>query len=295
MTISSYPSRITLPLHTTQFSTVADFLIAHFPAISALKWQQRITAGKVHWLNGDAITLTTAFKAQQCVCYYREVEEDPIIPFTEKILFQNEQLLCAYKPHFLPVMAGGVFVNECLQHRLRKRTGIETLQALHRLDKDTAGLVLFSVNPESRAAYHQLFSAQRIEKTYQAIAKINPSDDLVNQEWYINNRLEKSMPRFLMRVTDGAINAKSIIRCIKQKDHQALFALKPITGKTHQLRVHMQTIGYPILNDRLYPVLQKQQATDFSQPLKLLAQELKFIDPITQEHHHFFTEEDLNF
>jgi tRNA pseudouridine32 synthase/23S rRNA pseudouridine746 synthase len=267
--------------------------MAHFSAIPASVWQQRINAGKVHWLEGEIITLHTPYKAQQCVCYYREVAKEPIIPLKESIVFEDEHLLCAYKPHFLPVMPGGIYVNECLQHRLREHSGIETLQALHRLDKDTAGLVLFAKKPNERDVYHALFSQHRIKKTYQAIAKVHTHENIVNQKWCVNNRIEKSQPAFLMRVVDGDINAQSTIECIKQQQGKALFELKPITGKTHQLRLHMQTIGYPILNDRLYPVLQPQQAIDFAHPLQLLAQQLYFVDPITQTTRHFHADKDL--
>jgi tRNA pseudouridine32 synthase/23S rRNA pseudouridine746 synthase len=229
------------------------------------------------------------------VYYYREVETEPVIPFEEKILFQDEHILVADKPHFLPVVPGGKYINECLQNRLHKKTGIENLQTLHRLDRPTAGLVLFSTNTETRHRYHQLFEENKIHKTYLAIAAANSEDELIGQQWQVKNRITNSEPRFLMKVVSGLPNSHSEIRCLKQTIDKRLFELNPITGKTHQLRLHMQTIGWPILNDRYYPTLQPETADDYSQPLQLLAKELQFIDPVTNLRRTFSSNANLRF
>ena len=202
--------------------------------------------------------------------------------------------MVAYKPHFLAVIPGGIYVNECLQNRLRRNTGIATLQALHRLDRVTAGLVLFSVNPDTRHRYHHLFETRQIHKTYQAIARISGGETLIGQEWEIENRIERSKPRFCMRVSEGEANSHSVIRCLQQTTEKALFELNPVTGKTHQLRVHMQALGWPILNDKYYPQLQPLSADNYSAPLQLLAKELTFIDPVTQNPRHFRCDRSLS-
>ncbi|MCU7856878.1 MAG: pseudouridine synthase, partial [Candidatus Thiodiazotropha sp. (ex Lucinoma borealis)] len=130
--------------------------------------------------------------------------------------------------------------------------------------------------------YHQLFKTRQIHKTYQAIAKISDGVNLVGQEWDIKNRIVQSEPRFRMRVTEGEANSHSVIRCIQQSAQEALFELNPVTGKTHQLRVHMQALGWPILNDKYYPHLQPLSADNYSAPLQLLAKRIQFIDPVTQ-------------
>tara|TARA_R110002167_G_scaffold5271_4_gene24705 strand:+ start:777 stop:1694 length:918 start_codon:yes stop_codon:yes gene_type:complete len=288
MAISSYPSKLSLPQVNPGVETVIEYLIIKFPSIAPHIWRQRAADGKLHWHDGSLISEASLYQPQQRIYYYREVERDPVIPLSEKILFQDDQLLIAYKPPFLPVTPGGRYVNECLQSRLRRKTGINELQALHRLDRATTGLVMFSVNPKTCHLYHRLFESRQIEKTYQAIAKID--SDVINariatstigQEWQVINRLETSTPRFLMRVSQGKPNSHSSIRCLQQDGDKALFELKPITGKTHQLRVHMQTLGWPILHDRYYPVLQPESADDYSRPLQLLAKELRFIDPVS--------------
>ncbi|ETI62233.1 pseudouridine synthase [Marinomonas profundimaris] len=294
MAISKYPSKLSLPQTNPGVATVLDYLIIKFPYVDAHLWRQRIEDGKVHWHDGSLISLQTPFLPQQQVYYYREVESEPMIPFKESIVFQDEHILVAYKPHFLAVIPGGAYVNECLQNRLRHSTGMEDLQALHRLDRVTAGLVMFSINPDSRHRYHDVFKTRQIRKTYQAVARIGHHDTIVDQEWDVKNRIERSDPRFLMKVTKGEANSHSVIRCVQQTEKNALFELNPITGRTHQLRVHMQSLGWPILNDKYYPELQPLSADNYAKPLQLLAKELAFIDPLTQQERCFRCDENLS-
>ncbi|MEH6625710.1 MAG: pseudouridine synthase [Motiliproteus sp.] len=286
MAISNSPSKLSLPQVNPGVETVLEYLIVKFPAIAPQIWLQRAADGKIHCHDGSLITAESPYQPQQRIYYYREVECEPVIPFKEKILFQDEQLLVAYKPPFLPVTPGGRYVNECLQSRLREKTGMVKLQALHRLDRATAGLVMFSVNPETCHRYHHLFETRQIDKTYQAIAKINTGEkaekSLIGREWEVINRLGVSEPRFLMQVIEGEPNSHSVIRCLQRLGDKALFELKPITGKTHQLRVHMQTLGWTIMHDRYYPDLQPESPDNYAQPLQLLAKGLRFIDPVTQ-------------
>ncbi|SIS42518.1 pseudouridine synthase [Neptunomonas antarctica] len=293
MAIAKSPSKLTLPPINPGFITVVDYLIDKFPQVDSQIWRQRAIDGKLHWHDGSAITSESLYRPQQRVYYYREVDSEPVIPFNETILFEDAEILVAYKPPFLPVTPGGIYVNECLQNRLRLKTGMENLQAVHRIDRATTGLVIFSVNPDTCHLYHQLFASRQINKTYQAIARIDMGSDtgsdtksdepLSGQQWEVVNRLQSADPRFLMRVADGAANSHSRIRCVDRFEDKALFELEPVTGKTHQLRVHMQTLGWPILHDRYYPALQPKSADNFAQPLQLLAQQLRFIDPVTSQ------------
>ncbi len=294
MAISDHPSHLSLPQTNPGVSTVLEYLIIKFPYIDAQIWQQRMARGKVHYHDGSLVTPQSLFQSQQRIYYYREVEVESIIPFKEEIIFQDEHILVAYKPHFLAVTPGGIYVNECLQNRLRQSTGIEELQALHRLDRVTAGLVMFSVNSDTRHRYHHLFQARQIHKTYQAIANISHGENLIDQEWEIKNRIVHCEPRFRMRVTEGEANSHSVIRCVQQSTQQALFELNPVTGKTHQLRLHMQELGWPILNDKYYPQLQPLSEDNYTAPLQLLAKGLEFNDPITQQPRCFSYGQDLS-
>jgi tRNA pseudouridine32 synthase/23S rRNA pseudouridine746 synthase len=194
----------------------------------------------------------------------------------------------------LPVTPGGEYVEECLQNRLRNKTGNQQLQAMHRIDKATAGLVLFSVDPVSRQHYHNLFETHRVTKTYQAVASINNNPPKIGQQWEIKNRLEKTGLRFLMHIVEGKPNSHSRIRCLQCSSDKALFQLNPITGKTHQLRVHMQSLGWPLLHDIYYPqLLPSVPPDDYSKPMQLLAQQLEFIDPVTEQARSFSSNTEL--
>ncbi|WP_394129507.1 pseudouridine synthase [Shewanella maritima] len=296
--IAAQPSYIVLPreseLNGQHFATVLAFLQWRFAQIPAEVWLQRIERGKVHWQGGELITVASAYAPTQRVYYYREVEAETKVPFEAEILHQDEHSLIVYKPHFLPVTPGGNYVNECLVHRLRIATGIDTIAPAHRLDKDTAGLVLFSTNPDTRHLYHQLFLDGAINKQYQAVAKL--STQLMQQQqasqlvlpnhWTVKNRMKPANPSFTMAVVEGEANTHSEISLVQANAQYGLFKLSPITGKTHQLRVHMQSLGMPILHDRFYPTLQPKGPDNFAKPLQLLAQSLNFIDPITQQKRH---------
>ena len=294
MSISKHPSKVSLPQINPGVASVLEYLTIKFQNIKPEIWQQRVADGKVHWHDGSLITADSPFQAQQRVYYYREVESEPVIPFDEKILFQDEHILVAYKPHFLAVTPTGIYIKECLQNRLREKTGLQNLQALHRLDRPTAGLVLFSVNPATRHLYHELFSARKIHKTYQAIARVKNEEDLPGKEWLVQNRIIQSDPRFLMKVVEGEANSHSVIRCLKKSGDKALFELNPVTGKTHQLRLHMQSLGWPLLNDMFYPTLLPKADEVYSRPLQLLAKELRFVDPVTQQSRVFSSNTELS-
>ncbi|WP_026349437.1 pseudouridine synthase [Arsukibacterium perlucidum] len=285
MSIARQASEITLPADNSGWNTVLQFLCSQFPFISEALWRQRMAAGKVHWFNGEPVTPATPFSPSKRLCYYREVIAEPVIPLAHSIIFQNEHIIVADKPHFLPVTPGGEYVNECLLARLQAETGITDMVPVHRLDRDTAGLVLFSINPVSRPAYYQLFSQGVIQKQYQAVARLTAGAQqaAMPQHWHIENRIEKSSPRFINTIVAGEVNAISDISLLNKQDDVGLFQLTPHTGKTHQLRLHMLSLGMPILHDNYYPELKPKQPPQFATPLQLLAKQLSFTDPLTRQ------------
>lgn len=289
-------SEITLPAVNNGWLTVLQFLCSQFPYISEAVWRKRIAEDKVHWFGGAAITADTAFMPSKRLCYYREVVTEPVIPFPHHIVYQDQHILVADKPHFLPVTPGGEYVNECLLARLQRDTGLTDMVPVHRLDRDTAGLVLFSVNGHSRAAYYQLFSQGTITKQYQAVAGLTEDASLggLPQHWHIKNRIEKSTPRFINAVVPGMVNAVSDISLVSRGGELGLFELIPHTGKTHQLRLHMLSLGMPILHDNYYPSLKPKQVPQFDKPLQLLAQRLSFTDPLTGQLRQFSSQQKLS-
>ena len=281
MGIAKHPSVVTMPAAEKPYPSIAEFLCRTFPGIPRERWEQRLREGKVLDDQGRPINADTPYSPSKRIFYFREVENEPALPFAEQILFQNNEILVADKPHFLPVIPGGRYVQECLLNRLRARTGITDLAPLHRLDRETAGIVVFSVNPKTRGLYHALFMDGKVEKIYLALAEVNQPPR--ETHWTVENRIVRGEPRFRMKTVPGAINARSHIQLLEVKGNRGLFRLQPVTGKTHQLRLHMSGLGFGIVNARAYPELQPERDDDFDRPLQLLAEAIQFDDPVTEK------------
>jgi tRNA pseudouridine32 synthase/23S rRNA pseudouridine746 synthase len=275
------PSYVTLPECPPPYPSLLDFLQSRFPKIGREIWRSRIEAGKIFDDSSCLVTLDTPYQPHLRLRYYREVEHEPAIPFVEEIVFQNAHLLVACKPHFLPVTPAGPYVNQCLLYRLKIQTGIADLVPIHRIDRETAGIVAFSANKETRGIYHQLFSSGQVNKNYEAITTV--PQETTQREWIVKTRIVRGEPWFRMKHVEGPVNAITKIRLIRRNQRYAYFHLEPLTGKQHQLRLHLSVLGCQILHDRYYPVLQPKRDDDFTRPLQLLAKELRFIDPISQQ------------
>lgn len=268
----------TVHLPAGAWATVLDSLCERFPAIGRAHWLDRIARGRVLDGLGAAITPQTPYREGMCIRYYREVEHEPPIPFTETVLHVDEHLLVADKPHFLPVTPAGRFVEETLLARLIRRTGNAHLVPLHRIDRLTAGLVLFSTDPASRASYQALFRERRIEKRYEAQAAPLPAETFPLTR---RSRLVAGEPFFRMREIAGEPNSETRIDVLARGDDAWRYALYPVSGRKHQLRMHMAAMGAPIIGDPLYPTLADMAADDHRHPLLLLAHSLAFDDPLS--------------
>ena len=279
MVISEYHSIVVMPKIETPYPTILEFLTNRFPAVGPDIWETRIHSKKVLAETGKPISFTTPYTPLKRLYYFKEVEEEVIIPFSERIIFCNEELLVACKPHFLPVIPAGPYVNECLLHRLKKTTGNKELSPINRIDRETAGLVLFSMNKKNRGRYQELFMNGKVEKTYEAVAYYDPVQRL--SSWIVENRLVTGDPWFRMKTVPGRPNAVSKISLVRSGKNRALFRLCPATGKKHQLRLHLSGLGFPILNDRYYPNLLPKKKLTFSDPLQLLARKIQFTDPVS--------------
>lgn len=272
-------SVVTLPDFDLSYDGLLLFLEERFPYMPVQVWVERILDGKIELENGEAVTHNSKYPAGTRLFYYREVGDEQKVPFQEEIIFCDEHLLVVFKPHFLPVVASGPHVHECLVHRLKVRTGNMALSPLHRIDRETAGIVLFSANRETRGLYQEMFMEEgRVRKTYEAICSYQASTP--QMEWCIESRLEKGEPWFRMQEVPGKINARTSIRLMEVQGQRALFELHPLTGKKHQLRLHLSSLGFPIVNDRYYPRLLERREENFTAPLQLLAREIAFQDPL---------------
>jgi len=278
------PHASTVHLPAGAWTTVLDSLCAQFAAISREQWLDRIVRGRVLDGQGVAITLHTPYREGMCIHYYREVVDELPIPFAETVLHVDDHLVVADKPHFLPVTPAGGFVEQTLLRRLIRRLGNPDLVPLHRIDRLTAGLVLFSANRDSRAAYQALFRERRIDKRYEALAAALPALEFPLSR---RSRIVAGEPFFRMREVDGEPNSETRIEPIGRGGDRWRYALHPVTGRKHQLRVHMAALGAPIMGDPLYPDLAEKSDDDYRHPLKLLAHSLAFVDPLSGELRRF--------
>jgi len=268
-----------------------DFLVERFPGIAREVWQQRLASGDVIDEQGLPLALHSAYRSHSRLYYYRAVPDEPHIPFEEVVLFQDEQLVVVDKPHFLPVVPSGGYLTETVLVRLKLKLGLEKLVPVHRIDRDTAGLVLFSKQPETRAAYHALFSQHRVHKTYEAIAPWRADVELPLTR---ASRIVEAGHFMLQHEVSGTPNAVTHIALLETQGPLARYQLHPVTGKRHQLRVHMAALGLPILNDGLYPALTPQGQIDYANPLQLLAKQIEFIDPVTGQQRQFASQRQLH-
>jgi tRNA pseudouridine32 synthase/23S rRNA pseudouridine746 synthase len=275
-------SRIALP--PGAWPSVLDFLCERFPAVSRDAWEDRMVRGLVE-AGGRLVDRLTPYRPGDVVTYRREVAAEPRIPFEETIVYQDDDLVVADKPHFLPVMPAGRYVEETLSVRLVRRLDNPDLVALHRLDRGTAGLVVFSARPSSRDAYTRLFRERAIAKTYEALALPLPGLAFPLSRC---SRIERGEPFFRTHEVEGPANATTHVDVIERGEGVWRYRLEPVTGRKHQLRVHMAGLGAPILGDPMYPVL-RDEVADFNEPMQLLARELSFIDPFTEDERRFIS------
>jgi tRNA pseudouridine32 synthase/23S rRNA pseudouridine746 synthase len=240
--------------------------------------------GEVVDETGRPLEPRTAYRAGACIFYYRELENEEVIPYREHVLYQDEHILVADKPHFLPVIPAGKFLQQTLLVRLRKKLKLEGLAPVHRLDRETAGLVLFSVNPDTRNHYTSLFRNRQVSKIYEALA---PTLAAANFPTIRRSRIVRGEPFFRMKEVPGEANSETEISPIRNLGGKTLYQLLPVTGRKHQLRLHLAGLGIPIINDKLYPAMIRSDTDDFSSPLKLLAKSVSFQDPLTGQRHYF--------
>jgi tRNA pseudouridine32 synthase/23S rRNA pseudouridine746 synthase len=278
------PHASTIHLPPGEWTTVLDSMCAHFTTISRSQWLDRIARGLVLDGQGVAIAPDTPYRPGLRVHYYREVIDEAPIPFAETVLHVDEHLVVADKPHFLPVTPAGGFVEETLLRRLIQRLDNPDLVPLHRIDRATAGLVLFSANRASRAHYQALFRERRIDKRYEALAPALPGLAFPLRR---HSRIVVGEPFFRMQEVDGEPNSETGIDVIARGEGCWRYALHPVTGRKHQLRVHMAALGAPIVGDTLYPQLTEKAADDYQRPLQLLAHSLAFVDPLSGKPRRF--------
>ncbi|MDO0931723.1 RluA family pseudouridine synthase [Streptomyces sp. DG2A-72] len=277
------PVRVRLPSGDA-WTTVRDHLVARLAA-GARVIDEMLDAGRIVDATGRPVSRDMAYVPGMFVWFHRELADEERVPFAVDVVYRDEHVVVADKPHFLATTPRGSHVAETALARLRRELGVPTLSAAHRLDRLTAGLVLFTVRPEERGAYQSLFRDKRVAKEYEAVA---PYDLALDLPVTLRSRIVKERGVVAAREIVGTPNAVSRVELLEHRNGRARYRLTPRTGQTHQLRVHMSALGVPILGDPLYPVVTGPVAAgDFRRPLQLLARVLEFTDPITGCEHRF--------
>ncbi|HLS16888.1 MAG TPA: pseudouridine synthase [Paenalcaligenes sp.] len=299
------PSRVWLPEGPWLY--VGEFLLQRFPHLDRAQMLRRIGDGEIVDGQGQAVHYYTPYRPQQWLWYYRRAENEVAVPFAMPILYADDYLVAVDKPHFLPSIPSGQYLEHTAVARVRKHFNNYDITPLHRLDRETAGVMLFCVQPRYRGVYQALFQSQDIQKEYEAVARV-PAE--VQFPLQVQRRLEGVPGQFLMQCVEGAPNSDTYIELLRQwsvgaeKSQLGHFRLQPLTGRKHQLRVHMQSLGAPIINDPWYadgslsgagtePSKEAHQRAEFEHPLQLLARSIAFIDPLNREYREFRSERTL--
>jgi len=273
------PSRVYLPKFDSAPPTIFEYLLARFPQVHANIWRARVLEGQVTLSDGTTLREDSPYRHGTMVFYRKEVPSEPPSLEEPLIVYRDEEILVVHKPHGTPVTPSGEHIERSLLIRLLRSTGLPDLAPVHRLDRDTAGLLLFTIKPAARSHYHRLFAEGRIDREYVAVAHV--TDHQEGKHWLVENRMEPGEPWYRQQIVEGPVNAITQIDLVELRSGFGLFRLFPKSGRKHQLRVHMTSIGCPIFGDPFYPTIVEKREGD--PPLQLLSKRLAFIDPLTGE------------
>lgn len=291
------------------WETALDYMMHRWGHIDPQGIEDRFDAGEIVGEAGIALDRSTPMQDHTFIWYYRTLPPETRIPVELNILHQDDHLLVVDKPHFLPTTPGGTYIQESALVRLRNQLGLPDLIPMHRLDRMTAGILLLSTNPETRGKYQVLFEKRQVQKEYECVSAAEPAPGhpAVDFPVVVRNRMTKSRSYLLAEVVDGEPNAETRIERLRTFDasdapdadapdggapdsapdvdggphRRALYRLEPHSGKTHQLRVHMASLGLGIVNDAFYPELLDKAPDNYAKPLQLLARGIRFVDPIS--------------
>jgi tRNA pseudouridine32 synthase / 23S rRNA pseudouridine746 synthase len=265
------------------WGTLLEHLVDRLPRVTPARIEQMLREDRIFGRHGP-LGVDTVFEPGSFIWFHRDLPDEVAVPFDLTVVYRDEHLLVVDKPHFLASIPRGRHIQQTALVRLRRELGLPQLSPAHRLDRVTAGLMMFVVTPTARGAYQTLFRDRKVHKEYEAIAPHDPSLALPRT---VSSRIVKERGVLVAQEVPGEPNARTEVELVEHRDGLGRYRLIPATGRTHQLRVHLSGLGIPILGDDFYPVLNEKALDDFTRPLQLLAKVLAFDDPLTGAHHRF--------
>ncbi|MFF2087835.1 RluA family pseudouridine synthase [Nocardia sp. NPDC058176] len=282
------PARLRLP-EDGQWATVRDHLVERLPRVDPARIEEMLRAGEIVDLDGP-LGPNAPYVPGGAVWFHRDLPVETEVPFEIGIVHRDEDILVVDKPHFLATIPRGQHILQTALVRLRRDLDLPDLIPAHRLDRVTAGLILFVVNPARRGAYQTMFHHRTVRKEYEAIAPYDPALELPR---VVRSRIIKEKQVLAAMEVEGEPNAETEVSLLEHRDGLGRYRLRPHTGRTHQLRLHMNSLGVPILGDDFYPVVTDKSVDNYTRPLQLLAASLEFTDPISGEPRRFETQRSL--
>ncbi|MET0132565.1 MAG: RluA family pseudouridine synthase [Kibdelosporangium sp.] len=265
------------------WGTLLEHLVDRLPRVTPDRLEQMLVEQRIFSQYGP-LGVDAPFEPGTFIWFHRDLPDEVPVPFEVTVVHRDEHLLVVDKPHFLASIPRGKHIQETTLVRLRRQLELPRLSPAHRLDRVTAGLMMFVITPPARGAYQTLFRDRKVHKEYEAIARYDPALALPVT---VSSRIVKERGVLVAQELPGEPNARTHVELLAHRDGLGRYRLVPATGRTHQLRVHMNRLGVPILGDDFYPVLHDKPLDDFSKPLQLLAKVLDFDDPLTGEHRRF--------
>jgi tRNA pseudouridine32 synthase / 23S rRNA pseudouridine746 synthase len=263
------------------WATMRDHLVARLPRVDPARIDAMLAAGAIVGRHGPVSPLAP-YRPREFLWFHRDLPDEVPVPFALPVLHRDDEVVVADKPHFLATIPRGRHVVETALVRLRRELDLPDLSPAHRLDRVTAGVLLFVVRRERRGTYQTLFRDRRVRKTYEAVA---PYDPAVTLPRTVRSRIVKERGVILAQEVPGPPNAETLVELLEHDGDRARYRLAPLTGRTHQLRLHMRGLGVPILGDRFYGTAsgdaEDTALDDWTRPLQLLARSLELPDPVT--------------
>ncbi len=259
------------------WATVLEHLVERLPRVDPARIEGMLREGRIVGVDGP-VAVDAPYVPGSFVWFHRDLPEEVPVPFEVGVVHRDSDIVVVDKPHFLASIPRGRHVVETALVRLRRQLGIPELSPAHRLDRVTAGLLMFVVRPELRGRYQTLFRDRLVVKEYEAVAPVDPGLAL---PVVVRSRIVKERGVITAQEVPGVVNAVTRVELVASRGGLGRYRLVPETGRTHQLRVHMAGLGVPILGDDFYPVLREKALDDFSRPLQLLARVLEFVDPVS--------------